>query len=130
MATHHGNAGLVKVSGNTVAEVRSFELETAVEVADDTVIGDTWHTHLVNGNKSWKGQVECFWDETDSTGQEAMDEGDSISLALYPEAAGAGASYYSGTATITGMSIGVPKDGIVTRTITFQGNGALTRATV
>ena len=35
MATHTGSAGLIKVGTNTVAEVRSFTLDTTAEILED-----------------------------------------------------------------------------------------------
>lgn len=130
MATHHGNAGVVRIAANTVAEMRSFEIEEAVAVADDTAMGDTWETHLANGNRSWKATAECWWDETDTTGQVACTIGASVTLNMYPEGTGSGATYYTGTATVIGISSAVPKDGTVSRTLQFQGNGALSITTV
>lgn len=129
MATHHGKNGVVKVGSNSVAEVRDWNVNETVDTVDDTVQGDTWKTHLA-GVPEWDGDMECFWDETDTNGQQALTIGASVTLNLYPEGAGSGATYKTGTASVTGVSIGVPHDGGVSRRITFKGNGALTESTV
>ena len=129
MATHHGLEGVVKVSSATVAEVRSFEIEVQQDTADDSVMGDTWHTHLT-GLKSWSANVECLWDETDTSGQVALTIGTSASLTLGPEGATSPDVVYTGTATVKSIGVAVSHDGVVTRRIGFEGNGALTITTV
>ena len=129
MATHHGKAGVVKVGSNTVAEVTEFSVEEGVDIADDTVMGDTSKTHLI-GIKEWSGSLTCFWDETDTNGQQALTVGASVTLNLHPEGTGAGATYKTGTATIARVTLSVAKEGIVTRAFQFTGNGALTETTV
>jgi len=133
MATHHGKAVVVRLGtapgSNVVAEVSEFSLETSAEIIDDTVMGDTWKTHLV-GFKEFSGSLTCFWDETDTNGQEAMDEGASVTINLLPEGIASTAAYWWGVATITRMTLNASKDGVVTRGFDFQGNGALTQTTV
>ena len=129
MATHTGSAGLVKVGSNTAAEIRSFTLDTSAEVLEDTTLGDTSRTYQI-GKKGATVSVECWWDETDTTGQIAMAEGSQVALNLYPEGADSGDYYFSGTYIITGSSVSVPTDGIIEATFTATMTGALTRGTV
>lgn len=129
MATHHGKNGVVKVGSNTVAEVQSFVVNEEVGTADDTAMGDTSETHLV-GIKRWDGNLQCSWDETDTNGQEALAVGNSVTLNLYPEGTGSGATYKTGTATITKITLDTKREGVVTRAFDFKGNGALSQTTV
>ena len=129
MATHTGVAGVVKVGTNTVAEVRSFTLDTTAELLEDTTLTDTSKTFQV-GKKGATASVECFWDETDTNGQIAIAEGSSVALNLYPEGATSGDYYYSGTYLITANSVSVPTDGIIEATFSATLTGALTRGTV
>lgn len=129
MATHIGNEGKVKIGSNVVAEVRSFQITESVAIADDSAIGDDWGTHLVGG-KSWRGSLECRWDETDTTGQGALTIGASVTLNLYPEGDGSGDTYFSGTATVTQITRQSSRDNVITAAFEFQGNGALSSSTV
>ena len=129
MATHTGSSGLVKVGTNTVAEVRSFTLDTTAELLEDTTLTDTSKTFQV-GKKGATASVECFWDETDTNGQIAIAEGSSVALNLYPEGATSGDYYYSGTYLITANSVTTPTDGIIEATFSATLTGALTRGTV
>ena len=129
MATHHGNNGSVSVGANGVAEIDNWTVREAADTADDSAMGDTWKSHLA-GMYEWSGSLTCHWDETDTNGQEALTRGASVTLNLYPEGSGAGATYKTGTATITEITIDVNRNGVVSRSFNFQGNGALTQTTV
>ena len=129
MATHTGSAGIVKVGSNAVAEVRSFSLDTSAEILEDTTLTDTSRTYAV-GKKGATVSVECWWDETDTNGQIAIAEGNSVVLNLYPEGADSGDYYFSGTYFITGQSVSTPTDGIIESTFSATMTGALTRGTV
>ncbi len=129
MATHHGKEGTVKVGSAAIAEITNFEVTQTVRTVDDTSINDPAETHLT-GREAWSGSLTCHWDETDSTGQEALTVGASVTLNLYPEGASSGDQYYSGTATITQVRITVAMDAVTQRTFDFLGNGALSKSTV
>ena len=132
MGTHWGNEGLVRVGSNTVAEVTEYEFTQSVTPVDDTAIGDAWKTHIAgSGIKEWSGSITCHWDEADTNGQEALVVGESVTLNLHPEGATSGDKYWTGTASITEVTMTVPMDGsTIRRTFNFMGNGALTLSTV
>lgn len=129
MANHKGSEGLVKIGANTVAEVRSWSLDESAATIPDSTMGDAAETHQL-GLTSWSGQMTCYWDETDTTGQEAMTSGASVSVDLYPEGDSSGDTHYSGTATITQIGRSASHDGMVEATYSFTGNGVLTSAAV
>jgi len=128
MATHAGSEGLVKVGGNTLAEVRSFTLDISGEVIEDTSMGDTFRSYKT-GLRTYTASVECFFDETD-TAQNALDVGSSLTLELYPEGADAGDTYFTGTVIVTGKSVNSSFDGMVEVAFTAQGTGGITETTV
>lgn len=129
MANHAGSEGAVYIGANQVAEVRNWSLEQSADTIDDTVLGDTAKTHKA-GLTEWSGSMDCFWDETDTNGQGAMTIGASVTLNLYPEGNVAADIYYTGTATITGISREGSHDGMVEASYSFQGSGALTESTM
>lgn len=128
MTTYSGKNGVVKVGSNAVAEVTEFEVETSVDIVDDTAMGDSWKTHKT-GMKEWSGTLTCWWDETDTNGQVVLDEDASVTLSLYPIGATTGNKYITGTATIRTTNTTVTKDGVVTRSFSFTGNGAMSWST-
>ena len=125
MANHHGSEGLVYIGAGAVAEVNDFSVSQSAEFVDDTTLADTTKTYNVTPVTSWSGSISCFWDETDADGQEAMTVGASVSLILYPEGNGTGDTRYSGTALITEVGVSTSKGGIVERSFSFVGTGAL-----
>ena len=128
MATHHGKEGVVTVGGTAVGELTSFTLETTGDVVEDTSLSDATKS-FVTGRTSFSGSLEMHFDES-STEQETLIAGASISFVLLPEGNTAGDASYTGTGIVTGMSINNAMDAIVSRTVTFQGTGALTVGTV
>jgi len=129
MASHIGRDGIVKVGAATVAEVKSFSIEESADTVETTKMTDTARSHAITLT-SFSGSLDCFWDETDTTGQGALTIGASVTLALYPEGDTTGDTFYSGTALVTGVSRSASFDGMVEASISVQGTGALTASTV
>ena len=131
MAAHAGKEGSVAIGAHTIALVRSYSLNTSTETADTTTLDNTdgYETHLATFS-TWEGSVDCLWDETDSNGQGALIAGAAVTLNLYPEGETSGDTYYTGSATVTGITRSGEVKGIVETSFTFKGNGALTETTV
>ena len=128
MATHHGKEGVVTAGGTGVGELTSFTLETTGDVVEDTALTDATKS-FVAGRTSFSGTLEMHFDETDAQ-QETLTAGSSISFVLLPEGNTTGDESYTGTGVVTGMSVNNSMDAVVSRTVTFQGTGALTVGTV
>ena len=128
MANHTGSEGTVKVGSNTIAEIRFFSIDETHDAIEKTAMGDSYRS-FKTGLLSWSGSIECWWDETDTSGQGALDVGASVTLNLYPEGATTGDIYYSGTALISGKTINASADGMVEASYSVQGSGGLTEST-
>jgi len=128
MATHHGKEGVVTAGGTAVGELTGFTLETTGDVVEDTALTDATKS-FITGRTSFSGTLEMHFDETDAQ-QEALLAGASIAFILLPEGNTSGDASYTGTGIVTGMSINNTMDAIVSRTVTFQGTGALAVSTV
>lgn len=126
MANHIGNSGEVQIGNNEVLEVLDFTLSEGVEIVDSSAIDDATDTHLA-GTTNWSGSVNCFWDETDTNGQEAMTIGASVDLSLMPEGDAVPNIDFNGTATIESIERATARNSIVTASFTFTGTGVLTR---
>jgi len=129
MATTIGSQGVVKVGANTILEVTGFTLEQSADTVEDTELTDTAKTFIAD-KSSWNGSIEGHYDGTDSTGQQALTIGASVSLDLYPEGETTGDQHFSGTGIITGISLSNAIGSTVTVSFTFQGTGTLTQAAV
>ena len=128
MATHHGKEGVVTAGGAAVGELTGFTLETTGDVVEDTQLSDATKS-FVAGRTSFSGTLEMHYDETDSP-QETLTAGSSIAFILLPEGNTSGDQSFTGTGIVTGMSINNAMDAIVSRSVTFQGTGVLTKGTV
>jgi predicted secreted protein len=129
MATHKGSEGTVKVGSNAIAEIRSYSIEESADTIEDTSMGDSARTYKASLTQ-FSGSIDVFWDETDTSGQGALDVGSEVTLNFYPEGDTSGDTYYSGSAIVTGVTRTGSFDGMVEASISVQGNGALTESTV
>ena len=127
MAVHHGKEGEVVVGGSAVGELVSFTLETTGDVVESTKMADAAKT-FVAGRTSFSGTLEMHFDEADSV-QTQLTAGASITFKLLPEGGSTGDRKFEGASVITGMSVSQPLDGVIARSVTFQGTGALTIGT-
>ena len=128
MATHFGKEGVVTAGGTGIGELTGYTLETTTDVVEDTQLSDATKS-FVAGRTSFSGTLEMSYDETDSP-QQTLTAGTTIAFILAPEGNSSGDETFTGSGIVTGMSVNVSLDGITTRSVTFQGTGALTRGTV
>jgi predicted secreted protein len=128
MANHLGKEGVLKVSTTTVAEIRGYALNESAATVEDTVIGDEWTTHQTT-QRSFQVSGDLFWDETD-TGQISLTVGSTVTLNLYPEGIGSGATYKQGSAIIVGFDITARHDSMIEASFSAQGTGTLSTLTV
>jgi predicted secreted protein len=134
MATRVGKDGIVRIGSTpvTIAETREWQLETTGETTDSSSMNTVtsnggWRTKVAT-LKTWAGSITCFWDPTDTTGQQALDAGVSVDLKLYPEGNTTGDAFFSGTAIVTGVTRSATLEGLVEAVFAFEGTGALTEA--
>ena len=127
MATHFGKEGVVTAGGTGIGELTGYTLETTSDVVEDTQLSDATKS-FVAGRTSFSGTLEMSYDETDSP-QQTLTAGTTIAFILAPEGNSSGDETFTGSGIVTGMSVNVSLDGITTRSVTFQGTGALTRGT-
>ena len=78
---------------------------------------------------TFTASVDALFDDTDSA-QTSMTIGASLAFLFQPEGSGSGAYQLSGTGLVTGISQTQSFDGLVERSFTVQGTGALTIGTV
>ena len=128
MATHFGKEGVVTAGGTGIGELTGYTLETTADVVEDTQLSDASKS-FVAGRTSFSGNLDMSYDETDSP-QQTLTAGTTIAFILAPEGNASGDETFTGSGIVTGMSVNVSLDGITTRSVTFQGTGALTRGTV
>ena len=124
MATHQGKEGVVTSAGTAIDGVTGFTIDTTHDTVEDTQLSSTTKTFLA-GRGTFTGSIDMLYDETD-TPQTTLLTGTTLAFVFLPEGNTTGDESFSGSGIVTGMSISVPLDGPVTRTVSFQGTGALT----
>tara|TARA_S200002703_G_scaffold71085_2_gene61676 strand:- start:2677 stop:3066 length:390 start_codon:yes stop_codon:yes gene_type:complete len=127
MATFKGSEGVVSAGGNTIGEIRSFTVEQSADTIEDTSMGDSAKTYK-SSLTSFTASVDALFDDTD-TAQEAMTIGSELAFLFQPEGSTTGDYQLSGSGIITGISQSQSYDGLVERSFTVQGTGALTVGT-
>lgn len=136
---YRGCLGKVKVNATTgatgtglqaVGLIRDWNFEETAEQIDASVMGSCAKSYEA-GATATTGQITAWWD-ADDAGQAIFVIGNKVQLRIYPRGSGSGADYYrAASATITSKGhTGGGVDGIVTRTIGFAVNGAMTATAV
>ena len=128
MAVVHGKEGLVKAGGTAIGDLTGFTLETTGDVVESTALSDS-DKSFTAGRTSFSGSLDMNFNRANAP-QATLLAGSSIAFILYPEGATSGDRTYTGSGIVTGMSTNNSMDGMVTRSVTFQGNGTLTVSTV
>ncbi len=125
---HHGKEGVIKCGSAVLGGITGFTIDTTADVVEDSSLGNSAKTYMA-GRTAFSGSVEMHYDEGDAA-QETLDVGATISFTLLPEGNTSGDQSFAGSGIVSSMSVGVSLDGISTRSVAFQGTGALTIATV
>jgi hypothetical protein len=125
---HHGKEGAIKSGSTVMGGVTGFTIDTTADVVEDSSLGNAAKTYMA-GRTAFSGSVDMHYDEGDAA-QETLDVGATIAFSLLPEGNTSGDQSFVGNGIVTSMSIGVSLDGVSTRTVAFQGTGALTIGTV
>ena len=125
---HHGKEGVIKSGSPVMGGVTGFTIDTTADVVEDSSLGNAAKTYMA-GRTAFSGSVEMHYDEGDAA-QETLDVGATISFTLLPEGNSSGDQSFAGSGIVSSMSVGVSLDGVSTRSVAFQGTGALTIGTV
>ena len=129
MTTYFGDDGNVQIGASAIGEVRSWSLEESADAVEDTAMDGTGQRTYKAGKTSWSGSITAWWDE-DDVGQLAMTSGAEGTVDLFPRGNVSGAEHMTGTIVVTGITSSGEHDGIIERSFTFQGSGALSKPTV
>lgn len=136
MTAYVGNAGLVQVdddtgTAQTVAEVRSYSIETTSDTIEQTVMGDATRQY-VKGLATFSGTADVYWDPAHFTTVDANPTVGTVgatnkvvTLRIYPTGSG---TSWSGEVVVTGYTVNGTFDGMIEASITFQGTGSLSWA--
>ena len=126
MAVNYGKDGDVVSSGDTLAYITNWELNIAADALETTAYG-VWDRAYVPGLRSATATVSGFFAD-DDTGQRnlyfnGMSTRTPAQVAVklkYSATLG-----FEGNAVVTGLTMGVPVDGIQTFSANLQFNGGV-----
>jgi predicted secreted protein len=125
MAVLTGLTGSIGIGSSKVAETSDWKVDYSADMLESTSFGGDGTKTFLPGLKEWNGSTNSNFDQTDTTGQKAMQDaflnGTSVALKLYVDAT----HYYGGTAYIKKISPAVQVNQIVKVAFDFQGSGAL-----
>jgi predicted secreted protein len=133
MTAYVGNAGVIQVdddtgTAQTVAEVRSYSIETAADTIEKTVMTNATRQY-VKGIATFSGTADVYWDPTHFTTIDMNPTVGSVgatnkvvTLRIYPEGSG---TSWSGEVLVTGYTVNGTFDGMIEASISFQGTGAI-----
>jgi len=145
MSVYTGQFGVLKVADasatlQSVAELRSFSIETTTETIENTTMGDNSRNYFA-GLKSFSGTADIFYDDSQLETSGANDipaflggvnqsgaspRVDHVAFEAYPNGATSGNPKINGSIIITGYSITSSLDGMVEASISFTGTGDIT----
>ncbi len=133
MASYVGNAGVIQLDDDTgtpqtVAEVRSYSIETTSDTIEKTVMGNATRQY-VKGVATFSGTADVYWDPDHFTAEDANPTVGTVgatnkvvTLRVYPTGS---CTSWSGEVVVTGYTITGSFDGMIEATISFQGTGSL-----
>jgi hypothetical protein len=129
MATETSANGVIKVGSTAIAEVTGYSITYTSDTVEDTVMGDSARTYKPT-LKSYTASIDCMYDQTDTTGQGALDVGSEITYSLYPSGETSGDIYFTGSGIITSKALNGSTGEMISATFEVQGSGDLTESSV
>lgn len=133
MTAYVGNAGVIQLdddtgTAQTVAEVRSYSIETTADTIEKTVMANTTRQY-VKGISTFSGTADVYWDpdhfttiDMNPTVGTVGNANKVVTLRIYPTGSG---SSWSGEVLVTGYTVTGSFDGMIEASISFQGTGAI-----
>lgn len=128
MAAYSGHEGLIEIGGVAIGELKSFSVKDSIETFNPRAKRDLYR-RTGTTIKMWDGSITCNFDVADAT-QELLVVGAALDLTLFPTGDDEGRSVLTGNAIITEVSLDSPENDVVSKQVTFMGNGLLTYDTV
>lgn len=124
----HGKLCRIYWEGTSITYTKGWNIDVSLDMADSTAQPDAWKSALP-GAAGWGGSFEMYF--VAGNAQQILVYTNLITAAPGTKLAGSrflldiAANYLSGDFYITGISIGAQMTDVVSSTVTFQGNGAL-----
>lgn len=128
----NGTDILVYVDGVAIAHATSHTLNVNMEMIDATTKSSGGWKDVLPGLRDWSIDCEGMiaWDATEGFSEAFADLSARTQVTLKFSTEVTGDDRYTGTAYITSLSASAPLEDVVTYSLSFAGDGALTKETV
>ena len=123
MSSYTGCNGSINIDGQAIIELTGFTIDEATETISEPIMDGECAVDVEAGNKSWGGAIEGFFDP-DDLGQAPLENGAIVSAVFQPIIG----YTISGLILITGVSLPIETDGMITQSFTFEGKGLTVKA--
>jgi len=133
MATYEGSNGKVMIKSGAdtltaIAAVRSWNVSFTRDTVEDTSMNNAGYRTHKKGLQTWSGSMEIVYDDSSSAPVTAAlnpDTDAAVTVEFYPDEAVVG-TLFAGPIIVTEFGVTASFDGLVTASVSFQGNGAPT----
>lgn len=137
MARYEGSAGTVKIKSGSdtataVASVRNWSLDITRDTVEDTSMASAGNRTYKKGLQTFSGSMDIVYDSSeDAVVSTALDPDtdDTVTVELYSDGTD-DTSKFVGDVIVTGYSISAAYDGLTEVSVSFQGTGAITTASI
>lgn len=137
MASYEGSAGTVKVKSGSdaltaIASVRGWSMDITRDTVENTSMASAGVRTYKKGLQSYSGSMDVVYDDSeDAIVSTALnpDTDDTVSVEFYSDS-GVDATKFAGDVIITGYSVTASYDGLTEASVSFQGTGAITTASI
>lgn len=128
MAVYTGKSLAVLLDSQAFSHVRNATINHAIDLVEITAAAGTVKQY-VSTVKDFSGTIECLHDDTTDLYDSEIVPGSTGEIKIRPEGTSAGAVTINGNVIVSGVDFGVPYDGVVAVSVSFQGTGDLTVGT-
>jgi len=137
MASYEGSAGTVKIKSGAdaltaIASVRGWSMDITRDTVEDTSMASGGVRTYKKGLQSYSGSMDIVYDDSEDTiVSTAMnpDTDDTVSVEFYSDSA-TDTTKFAGNVIITSYSVTASYDGLTEASVSFQGTGAITTASI
>lgn len=137
MASYEGSAGTVKIKSGAdtltaVASVRNWSMDITRDTVESTSMSSGGVRTYLKGLQSYSGSMDIVYDDSEAAVVSTAinpDTDATVTIELYADSS-VDATKFAGDVIITSYSVSASYDGLVEATVSFQGTGAITTASI
>lgn len=137
MANYEGSAGTVKIKSGSdvltaIASVRGWSMDITRDTVENTSMSSGGVRTYKKGLQTYSGSMDIVYDDSENAIVSTAltpDTDDAVSVEFYSDST-VDATKFAGDVIITGYSVTASYDGLTEASVSFQGTGAITTASI